>query len=166
MRMILFVNAARLAAALIFVDVTLVKAQEPKALQGLRITGLYVPSVDDDGTRAAPDSTRIGDLIELKLRREGLQVSRPFADSAGTYIKYEVQCAYHRTLQVFACDLSLALKDIVTVKRNANSVYADLWSRGTLFLLAKGSLREAIEDKTNELADAFVLDWLRANPKK
>jgi len=138
-------------------------AQEP-GLRGIRTVGLYVPSIKGAGPTPAPDSQRLGDIVELKLRREGITVLR---DSLSPpYLKLEVVCAEGTVYPVLACSLSLALRDMTLLRKTAEIVFVDLWSRGRIVLATRNSLVTGLERYASEVADDFILDWLRENPNR
>lgn len=138
-------------------------AAQETALRGLRNVGLYVPSVQGTGSTPAPDSQRLADVVELKLRREGIAVVRGSLNVP--YIKLEVVCAEGAVYPVLACSLGLTLRDMVTVRAGATVTFADLWNRGRVVLVEKRLLSTALERYTAEIADDLVSDWLRENPK-
>lgn len=135
------------------------------ALRRLRTVKLYVPPVDASGV-AAPDSTRLGDIIELRLRREGLDVKRGLSDSVHAYLKFEVICLQSRVYPVLSCGLTLSLKEWIDLREGRGAAYADVWTRGQVLSVNPTAFYDGLEKSTNDLVDDFILDWLRENPKK
>jgi len=138
-------------------------AQEP-ALRGVSTVGLYVPSIKGAGTTPSPDSQRLGDIIELKLRREGITVLR---DSLSPpYLKLEVVCVEGTAYPVLACSLGLTLRDMTLLRTDTSIVFADVWNRGRVVFATRNSLVTALERYASEVADDFLLDWMRENPNR
>ncbi len=138
-------------------------AQEP-ALRGVRSVGLYVPSIKGTGSTPAPDSQRLGDIVELKLRQEGIGVLRE--SLSPPYLKLEVVCAEGSAYPVLACSLGLTLRDMTSLRTGTGIAFVDLWNRGRVVLATRNSLTTALERYASEVADDFILDWLRENPKR
>lgn len=116
-----------------------------------------------DGVRAEDADLRsdLRDAIELELRRSGIQIND--GQPAGSPV-LRLTVKFDRGAGRYAARVILSVKDQVTVSRNNESLFAEIWAveRGASSALDTGLSRE-IRGRSRDMAAEFAAALRKAN---
>jgi hypothetical protein len=137
------------------------RAEQFKALKGLpEITVIVHQPNDSDElptliARLGLDAKALGDVITVAFAKNvpSLRISDRFRNDR-PYL--EISWYGNAT----AMSVSLNLWRWTRIAETGESVFAVVWTQGTLFV---GPNRQIIRDKLDDFATAFAADYLRAN---
>jgi hypothetical protein len=140
------------------------REEQYKSLKGLpEITVIIHQPNDSDGLPAliatlGLDPKALGDLMKVAFSKNvpSLRLSDKFQND-----KPYLEISWFGNAA--AMSLSMNLWRWTRIQDTNESVFATVWSAGTLFISPN---RQRIRDKLDDFATAFAADYLRANPPR
>jgi len=112
--------------------------------------------------------------VELKLRRNGFKVLSKQGYSGDmltpvlkvTITSHPVRDQYTNTMAGLAASVNVSLSQYVRLVRNENIVMAATWADGSIIVSNTQEYPQYARRVVSDLVDAFLNDYLAANPKE
>lgn len=139
-------------------------AVDYKVLKGINTLKVAIEDLSDYAVKIGLSEERLGTLIELKLRREGIKIIEEMPKDPNLLVK--IPYIYiNVNVEENAFNNYLAISECVNLYRDKFiSCYAATWFIGETGIHADSS--EYIASSLSELLDKFLNNWYKANPKK
>lgn len=113
--------------------------------------------------------------VELKLRRNGFKVLSKQGYNSGDSLtpvlkvainSYPVRDQHTNTTAGLAASVGVSLSQYVSLVRNGNIVMAATWADGSVIVSNSQEYPQYARRVVSDLVDAFLNDYLAANPKE
>ena len=157
------------------VAVCIANALTDMQLSTVGIDTLHVSvALNDDSINAGLSESQVRTDVELKLRRNGFKVL-PEQDYSGDILapvlkviinSIPVRDQYTNTTAGLAASVGVSLSQYVNLVRNENIVMAATWADGSIIVSNTQGYPQYVRRVVSDLVDAFLNDYLAANPKE
>ena len=153
-------------------DTRYIAKSDAEILHNVKSICVLIEEISPEAQKDGLSKQAIQTDVELRLRQAGIKVI-PFDEGAkssvegGSTLYVVVNCLKMRDLPVYAYSIDVELEDVVKLTREPHTTVfsAITWDRGSVGSV--GALHiDSIRCTVKDMTDAFLNDYLKANPKK
>jgi len=137
-------------------------------LKGIKAVTILVVGPGDDIQKEGLGKASIRTDVELKLREAGIEVFLEAKVDTPTFV-VSVNAIVRSDDNTYAYDLECELDDDVRMENRSKNVVvlsAPIWKAAGVIGVVGGSRVSTIRDTIKDQVDKFLVDYLKANPKR
>ena len=143
-------------------------AQILKSMKGVSVG---VSDISVEAKKEGLSTLHIQTNVELRLRQAGIKVFEMTERKDiinRSHLSVNITCVKQGEEPVYAFSVNVELGDTVTLHRDPQVVvfYATTWKREEVGIVGSIKLVDSIRNIVDHITDAFLNDYLKANPKK
>ena len=133
-------------------------------LKGLRRVAVLVEKIDSELEQVGVTQNELRTLVELRLRRMGMEVVALRGRTPGTPMVEVTATAMNLSDSLVACSMELRIDESVILDRNKKWLPgAYTWSQATLGRFGSAKAVPSVEQMLNGLLNKLENDWLSVN---
>lgn len=131
-------------------------------VKGLKSLGVLIEALPDGAKALGLTEDMLQTDVELKLRLAGLRVL-PMKQAEAVPGSPHIYVAVNLTDDSVAASIDVAIHENATLERNGHfAIAVDTWTKG---ITVEHPTADGLRERVKDLIDAFLDDWLAANPK-